>query len=118
MQARDAILQADQMLFGDRYNCAIGKAFARRGLGAFASTGSSTNDRVVTEDFTPLAGPNLSSALSATTCSRSLFIYTATTGTTGVFTFAWTRAAVVGISNPAGSATSANIRLPAKVLNC
>ncbi len=109
VQARDAILQADQMLFGGRYRCAIGKAFARRGLGALASTGSSTNDRVVTEDFTPITAPGLSSALSATACSGSPFVYTATTGTAGVFTFAWTRAAVAGISNPAGSATSVNI---------
>ena len=109
VQARDAILQADQMLFAGRYRCSIGKAFARRGLGAFASTGASSSDRVVTEDFTPLSGPNLSSPLSATSCSNSPFTYTATTATAGSFVFAWTRAAVAGISNPAGSATSTNI---------
>ena len=109
VQARDAILQADQMLFAGRYRCSIGKAFARRGLGAFASTGASSSDRVVTEDFTPLSGPNLSSPLSATVCSNNSFTYTATTATAGSFVFAWTRAAVAGISNPAASATSANI---------
>jgi hypothetical protein len=109
VQARDAILQADQMLFAGRYRCAIGKAFARRGLGALASTGSSTDDRVVTEDFTPLSGPNLSSALSATACSGSPFVYTATTAASGTFTYTWTRAVVSGISNAASNGTGANI---------
>jgi Fungalysin metallopeptidase (M36)/Fungalysin/Thermolysin Propeptide Motif len=109
VQARDAILQADQMLFAGRYRCAIGKAFARRGLGALASTGSSTDDRVVTEDFTPLSGPNLSSALSATACSGSPFVYTATTAASGTFTYTWARAVVSGISNAASNGTGANI---------
>ena len=109
VQARDAILQADQMLFGGRYRCAISRAFTRRGLGALASTGISANDRVVTEDYTPISGPGLSSPNSATVCSSSPFAYTATTGAAGTFTFAWTRAAVVGISNPAASASSTTI---------
>ena len=109
VQSRDAILQADQMLFGGRYSCAISRAFTRRGLGALASTGTSTNDRIVTEDFTPITGPGLSSPTSATVCSNSSFAYTATTGATGTFAFAWTRAVVAGISNPAGSASSAII---------
>ena len=109
VQARDAILQADQMLFAGRYRCAISKAFARRGLGALASTGTSSNDRVVTEDFTPITGPLLSSPTSATSCSNSPFLYVATTATAGTFAFAWTRAVVLGISNPTGSASSANI---------
>ena len=49
VQARDAIFRADQLLFNGRYRCAIGKAFARRGLGFLASSGVSTNDRRVTE---------------------------------------------------------------------
>jgi hypothetical protein len=109
VQSRDAILQADQMLFGGRYRCAISRAFTRRGLGALASTGVSSNDRIVTEDFTPISGPGLSSPNSATVCSNSPFAYTATTGSVGTFTFAWTRAAVSGISNPTGSASTATI---------
>ena len=109
VQARDAILQADQMLFAGRYRCAISRAFTRRGLGALASTGISANDRVVTEDFTPISGPGLSSSTSATVCLNSPFVYTATTGASGTFAFAWTRAAITGISNPAASASSAVI---------
>ena len=109
VQARDAILQADQMLFGGRYRCAISRAFTRRGLGALASTGTSTNDRTVTEDFTPISGPGLSSPNSASVCTNSPFAYTATTAATGTFAFAWNRAAVAGVSNPAASASSATI---------
>lgn len=106
VQARDAILQADQTLFGGRYRCAISRAFTRRGLGANASTGVSTNDRTVTEDYTPIVGATLSSSTSVTVCSRAAFNYTATSSTTGL-TFAWTRPVVAGISNVAGSGSSA-----------
>ncbi|WP_375446289.1 M36 family metallopeptidase [uncultured Fibrella sp.] len=108
VQARDAILQADQLLFGGRYRCAIGRAFARRGLGANASTGTSSDDRVVVEDFTPLGGNVLSSALVAASCSGNGFSYTATSATANV-AFSWSRAAVAGISNSAASGNSATI---------
>jgi len=51
----------------------------------------------------------LSSPTSATVCSNSPFVYTATTGATGTFAFAWTRAAIMGVSNPSASASSAII---------
>ncbi|GAB3512881.1 hypothetical protein GCM10027442_25000 [Emticicia fontis] len=108
VQARDAILTADSLLFNKRYKCAIWKAFARRGLGRFASTGASTNDRIVTEDFTPFADRVLTSVKTATICSGSAFTYTATSSASGT-TFAWSRLAVPGISNAAGSGNSATI---------
>lgn len=103
VQARDAILQADALLFGSRYRCAISKAFTRRGLGAYASTDLSTNDRIVTEDFTPLAVPALTSTLENTICNNQLFNYTPTVGVSGTYSYTWTRAAVAGISNPASN---------------
>ncbi|MEZ0607933.1 M36 family metallopeptidase [Fibrella sp. WM1] len=106
VQARDAILQADQLLFNGRYRCAIGRAFARRGLGANASTGSSSNDRIVIEDFTPIDGANLSSPTTATICTGTVFAYTATSGTSGL-TYAWSRPAVSGISNASATANGA-----------
>jgi predicted small secreted protein len=109
VQARDAIFQADALLFNGRYHCAIGKAFARRGLGLNASTGVSTNDRIVTEDFTPFSGPVLSSPFNNVACSNQPFNYTATVGATGPYTFSWTRAAVAGISNTASSGSNATI---------
>lgn len=109
IQARDAILAANNTLFGGRYTCAIWRAFARRGLGVNASTGASTNDRVVTEDFTTGTDRVLSSATSVTVCSKSLFTYTATTAASGTTTYSWTRPVVAGISNVAGSGNSASI---------
>ncbi|MEP6648086.1 MAG: M36 family metallopeptidase, partial [Saprospiraceae bacterium] len=49
VDGRDAILLADKLYYGGQYHCAIWKAFARRGLGANASEGSSNvyNDGVV-----------------------------------------------------------------------
>ncbi|WP_332368244.1 M36 family metallopeptidase [Spirosoma telluris] len=108
VQSRDAILQADQLLFGGRYRCAIGRAFTRRGLGANASTGVSSDDRIVTEDYTPIGGNTLSSPSTATVCSGTSFTYTATSSTTGV-SFSWTRAVVAGISNASATASSSII---------
>jgi subtilisin-like proprotein convertase family protein len=53
ISGRNAILQADQLLYGGQYSCAIWEAFRRRGMGAFASEGStnSTTDQV--PDFSP-----------------------------------------------------------------
>lgn len=108
VQARDAILAADQALFGGRYRCAIGRAFARRGLGLNASTGSSSDDRIVVADYTPLSGNTLSSPLAVSTCSGTPFQYTAASNTGGT-TFTWSRGVVAGISNPVGSGNSGSI---------
>jgi Fungalysin metallopeptidase (M36)/Fungalysin/Thermolysin Propeptide Motif len=109
VQARDAIFQADQLLFNGRYRCAIGKAFARRGLGYFASSGTSTNDRAVKEDFTEFPIAPLSSPASINACSGQSFTYTATTTQAGTFTYSWTRANAAGISTPPASGTGAAI---------
>jgi hypothetical protein len=106
VEARNAILSADQMLFGGRYRCAISRAFSRRGLGLNASTGITSNDRIITEDFTPIAGNGLSSATNLSICSGNVFTYTATSSTNGT-TFTWTRPAVAGISNVAKSGNNA-----------
>ncbi len=108
VDARNAILLADSLYFNKKYKCAIWKAFARRGLGRFASTGASSNDRVVTEDFTPFTDRILTSAKTLTVCSGAAISYTATSSVGGT-TFAWTRPVIAGISNPAGSGNSATI---------
>lgn len=108
IDARNAILTADQNLFGGRYKCAIWKAFARRGLGMNASTGSSSNDLTVIEDFTPFTDRPLSSAKFLTICSNTALAYTATTATAGATAFSWSRPAVTGISNAAGSGNTAS----------
>ena len=53
ISGRDAILQADQVLYGGTYNCAIWEAFRRRGMGAFASEGSTASVTDQIPDFTP-----------------------------------------------------------------
>lgn len=42
VQERDAILKADTLLYGARYSCQIWKAFAKRGLGFSAVSGSNS----------------------------------------------------------------------------
>ncbi|RYE13114.1 MAG: hypothetical protein EOP51_30330, partial [Sphingobacteriales bacterium] len=112
IDARNAILKADSLLFNSRYSCAIWKAFTRRGMGINASTGVSANDRIVVEDFTPMnnSGWVFTSPATSQTCSRNIFNYTATvSGGAGTPTFSWVRAAVAGISNPAKSGNTASI---------
>ena len=109
VQARDAIFQADQLLFNGRYRCAIGKAFARRGLGYLASTGATSNDRTVKEDFTEFPIAPLSSPASTSVCSGQPFTYTLTTAQAGTFTYSWTRANAAGISTPPTSGTGTTI---------
>lgn len=43
IDARNAILQADTLLYGGQYSCSIWKAFAKRGMGRNASQGSSNS---------------------------------------------------------------------------
>jgi hypothetical protein len=52
IDGRDAILQADQILYNGAYSCAIREAFRRRGMGAFASQGSSGSTTDQVPDFT------------------------------------------------------------------
>ncbi len=51
IDGRDAILKADQLLYGGLYSCAIREAFRRRGMGAFASQGSAMSTTDQTPDF-------------------------------------------------------------------
>ncbi|MEO6667836.1 MAG: M36 family metallopeptidase [Ferruginibacter sp.] len=51
IDGRDAILQADQILYNGLYECAIREAFRRRGMGAFASQGSSASVTDQTPDY-------------------------------------------------------------------
>jgi extracellular elastinolytic metalloproteinase len=53
LDARDAILKADSLLYNNRHRCAIWSAFARRGMGYSAKQGSSnsTSDQTVAFDL-------------------------------------------------------------------
>ena len=71
IQARDAIIAADQATTGGQDYCMIWQVFARRGMGVNASSGSNTGTNVTiasildeVEDFTePAAGPNCTLAV-------------------------------------------------------
>lgn len=52
IDARDAILLADDILYGSAHRCQIWEAFARRGMGQFASQGSAGAVGDETVDFT------------------------------------------------------------------
>ena len=51
VSGRDAILAADVADYDGDHECALWSAFAERGLGTAASTGASSNDRVVTQSL-------------------------------------------------------------------
>ncbi|GAB3164315.1 M36 family metallopeptidase [Telluribacter humicola] len=51
VDGRNAILQADTLLYGGKYSCAIWRAFARRGLGINADQGSSDDYTDQTASF-------------------------------------------------------------------
>ena len=52
VDARDAIIAADNALYGGAYNCRIWRTFARRGLGTGALQGDTDDRTDGTEDFT------------------------------------------------------------------
>lgn len=51
IDARDAILKADQLLYNGAYSCAIREAFRRRGMGMYASQGSANSVTDQVPDF-------------------------------------------------------------------
>ena len=73
IEARDAILAADQALTGGQDYCLIWKVFARRGLGVNASSGSNSGDNTniaaindqVADFSQPAAGANCTLAVNA-----------------------------------------------------
>lgn len=59
VEARDAIIAADQAITGGQDYCMIWEVFARRGLGYYASSGDGFSSVDQAEDFTvPDPGPN------------------------------------------------------------
>ena len=82
IDGRNAILKADSILYAGAYNCAIREAFRRRGMGLYASQGSSGSVTDQVADFTPfvtiqkneniaeaLEGQTVTYTTSVTSCS-------------------------------------------------
>jgi len=83
IQARNAIIAADQATTGGQDYCMIWKVFARRGLGVNASSGSNTGDNTnivaindQVEDFTePAAGANCTLAVNQFNSNDKICVY-------------------------------------------
>ncbi len=73
IDGRDAILQADQLLYNGVHQCAIWEAFRRRGMGAFASQGSSGSVTDQVPDFT-IGNATINLTQSATQVNEGLSI--------------------------------------------
>jgi hypothetical protein len=85
VDARNAILLADQNLTGGTNQCLIWRGFAKRGLGANANQGSANVARDGTEDFTvPASACGPVEAHDPTSLSASLVVGTSQTQTFNV----------------------------------
>jgi hypothetical protein len=70
VDGRNAILEADTLLYGGQYSCLIWEAFAKRGLGLSASQGSAGSRSDGTEAFnTPACAVSNFSAANTTVCA-------------------------------------------------
>ncbi len=89
LDARNAILRADSIMYNGAYRCAIWSAFAKRGMGYSAIQGSagSATDQTAASDMPPApaisAGPSSSSACAGENATFTV----ATTGS--VFSYSW-----------------------------
>lgn len=82
IDARDAILAADDILYDGVHKCLLWEAFAKRGMGAYADQGSASRTRDETEDFSM---PNI--CLIATVPPSALFEVDAVMNCFGNFRF-------------------------------
>jgi PKD repeat protein len=77
VDGRNAILDADTMLYGGQYSCLIWEAFAKRGLGLSASQGSATSRSDGTEAFnTPPCAVSNFTAAPLTVCAGASVTFT------------------------------------------
>jgi hypothetical protein len=72
IDGRDAILQADQILYNGAYSCAIKEAFRRRGMGPAALQGSSNSVTDQTPDFTAAISVVLTQSAPAVTAGQNI----------------------------------------------
>lgn len=100
VDGRNAILNADQALYGGANRCRIWEVFARRGLGFSALQGSSNSRSDGTEAFDlPPSCILTPSPLTASVCAPANAVYSLTNGTAGPLTLSAT-------GNPAGTTVS------------
>ena len=85
LDARDAILQADQLLYGGAYSCAIKEAFRRRGMGPLAIQGSANSVTDQVPDFSSSLNVILTQNVIQVPEGQNI-IYTNTVSTCGAVT--------------------------------
>jgi hypothetical protein len=108
LDARNAILKADEILFDNAHKCAIWTAFARRGMGYSAVQGSSnsTTDQVEKFDVPGFVTTNvtISNAPLGGICAGTNFTFTATPVNGGVSPqYQWIRN---GINEPGATSST------------
>lgn len=109
VDGRDAILDADQLLYNGANECLIWQAFADRGLGFSADQGDSDDrfDQVEAFDLPP----NLASVTTVTTCGEYVWAVDGQTYTTsGTYTIPLT-------GNPCSSSATLNLTITPSITN-
>lgn len=109
VDGRDAILDADQLLYNGANECLIWQVFADRGLGFSADQGDSDNrfDQVQAFDLPP----NLATITTVTTCGEYIWAVDGQTYTTsGNFTIPIT-------GNPCSSTATLNLTITPSITN-
>ena len=109
IDGRDAILDADQLLYNGAHECLIWQAFADRGLGFSADQGSSDDrfDQIEAFDLPP----NLAFETTVTTCGEYVWAVNGQTYTTsGTYTTPIT-------GNPCASEATLNLTISAGITN-
>jgi extracellular elastinolytic metalloproteinase len=122
INGRDAIIQADLLLYGGTYGCAIREAFRRRGMGQNASQGLNTSISDQTPDYTAWAVCNCTAVnitaqpVNVTACVGGNATFTVTvSGTSPTFQWQVSTDGGVNFSDVAG-ATTASLTLTSVTL--
>ncbi|MFZ1528235.1 MAG: M36 family metallopeptidase [Ferruginibacter sp.] len=89
LDARNAILKADSIMYNGTYRCAIWSAFAKRGMGYSAVQGSasSATDHTAASDMPPAPAISTGPASSSACAGENVTFTVATTGS--VFSYTW-----------------------------
>lgn len=74
LDARDAILRADTILYNGKYSCAIWNAFARRGMGVLAQQGSSNSTTDQVADYSIPASAVISKSVDKSQAAQNDFL--------------------------------------------
>ncbi len=100
IDARNAILQADQNLYGGIHYCTIYSAFAKRGMGFGASEGSSNSATDQTPSFALPPGTTFTTQpANSTACNGTATSFTVVAAGGGTLTYQW-QLSTAGVGGP------------------